>query len=314
MPYEHIRTVATIFKGLRKKLGIKDNHSKWAAIYYVLLIENFPSDLTTLLNKSKESNYEVNRGNLEIGREILLQKGFIAKAYLSNIEGCDFDNEAFLPINPIILWEENKNIYDKAEPDEKEFRRKRMKELENVYLQNFKNHGFVGTNGDITILYSNQWFAHTIVNNLFYVNGNKNLDIMLSSLGTFDNPHREFYGNILLEQRPKIRAIYDPYSYTYDKITKDEFENRITNAKRYMEKYGNEVEIRCPHITHATSRRVIFDDMAIDARKLLPLNRKEPSYVGTIYLNKNDVDFLRENFNAAWEKSTDIRSPGISIK
>lgn len=300
---ERIRTFDTIFKSFRKRLEISENHSKWAAIYFVLLIETFPANLATVLKRANDENYDIKRRSLEIGREILLQNGFIAHAYSSNV-GSDFDNESFLPVNPMILWEENK---DKIAEEDRVFRDGKANELGKIYLEKFKTHGCIGTVGDITVRYSSQWFTYAIINNLFYKKGNRGMDIMLSSLGSFDSPYRDFYGSkLLLEQKLKIRALYDPYSYTYDKINEENFERRLVNARTFMEKYGDIVEIRRPNVTHATTRRVIFDNIAIDSMKLLPLNREEPSYVGTIYLNTEDIGFLRENFNVAWNNSLDI--------
>jgi len=131
---------------------------------------------------------------------------------------------------------------------------------------------------------------------------------MLSGLRSFESPHITHYEKMLLSEGGlKIKALFDPQPYTKNIEQRRIFKERLKNVENLMNKYEDKIKIRYTLVTHATSRRVMFDSMAIDAKKLLPFYRKEPSYIGTIYLKREDINFLQENFNAAWEHSKDIK-------
>ena len=51
-----------------------------------------------------------------------------------------------------------------------------------------------------------------------------------------------------------------------------------------------------------TLRNYVFGkEMAINGIKILPENRREPSYIGTAYVNLKDIEVLNEKFNNLWE-------------
>jgi hypothetical protein len=129
---------------------------------------------------------------------------------------------------------------------------------------------------------------------------------MLSGLRSFDQNRIKWYEKMLTPKRGlNIRALFDPHPYTDDPDKLKKFTDRLEMAKNLMNipKYKDRIQIRHPLITHATSRRMIFNDIAIDARKLLPFGRDEPSFIGTVYLEKTDIEFLQKNFNTAWMSS-----------
>jgi len=178
MTYEQIRTITTIFKGLKLRSGnsekLIENHSKWDAIYYVLLIKHFSNDLASFVEYAHDSNYTINRRNLELGRKILLENGFIAQVFLPPEDGT-FNNESYLPVNPSIIWDENKgSMGGLFESESLEFREKIAKSLGKTYLLEFKKHGFRVNKGSITALYSSQWLTYTLINNMLF---NKKIEI-----------------------------------------------------------------------------------------------------------------------------------------
>jgi len=245
----------------------------------------------------------------------------------------DFDREPFLPVNPEIIWEENLDrlrAYWK-QPEEMAFRSEKIKDLYKHYLKNFKKYGFGTERGSITTLYNGVWITHALLNNIKY---NKKLDMMLGALGSFDLPHIEYYKK-MLKQGMTVRVLYDPNSndqmlkavrMLYDANPTDQMvkseklkykeqkaitEQRLKNIKKLQEDYPERIKVRCTPVTHATSRRIIcYNDkepyLAIDARKVLNLDSRESSYyIGTIYLQKELIKFVEENFITAWEHSID---------
>jgi hypothetical protein len=322
MTYETIETIKLIIQGIgAKKLGIEEatfeNHTSWAATYYSLLIQNFPvKSKSEIIEKSKKAKHKLNFPSLDIARNILLRNGLIAKIYLPEKK---FGNEPYLPANPAVIWEENKENIKEG----KEFRLDKAEELIKTYKNKFSENGFTEIKDPITILYSSRWFTYTIINNLFIEN-NVNLNMTLSGLRSFDDSHIKFYEDILstkksdapsllssrLPNPPKINALFDPHPYTKNEGKKQEFEERLERARCLMDRYPQNIKIRYINLTHATSRRVVFNSMAIDARKILPFDIEEPlgepSYVGTIYLEPEQIDFFEKNFADSWEISTDI--------
>jgi len=393
---EILRTIKTIFN--RHNLGLTDVQSNEASVYYYLLINNFPINIQEITKKSLLPFNIRSVKTLKKGRDILLKTGFIAQILTQDMNDNNmnrFDND-YLPANPIIIWNEIENLLDAKT---RNFRKDHAKVLEDQFINTFKNHGFLGNFGDngcITILYSSRWFTYTILNNL-NIPENKNMDMMLSGLRSFDTERIDSYRKMLSNKKFAIRALFDPTNYIINteeldelknstakstkdfgdklnsvnefeegklkrekefeeliKITKEfedglkrekesefkikiteelenmikitkRFEDRLESAKKFEDrlesaknltnekefrgkKFLGKIEIRYPKANYSTSRRVIFDKMAIDAKKLLPFTRAEPSYVGMIYLNDENINFLRHNFNALWEGSTTITS------
>lgn len=158
--------------------------------------------------------------------------------------------------------------------------------------------------------------------------------MMLGALGSFDLPHIGYYKR-MLTQGMTVRVLYDPNSndqmlkavrMLYDANPADQMikseklkykeqkvitDQRLKNIKKLQEDYPARIRVRCTPVAHATSRRIIcYNDkepyLAIDARKVLSLDSRESSYyIGTIYLQRELIKFIEENFITAWEHSID---------
>ena len=101
--YEIIRTFSPIFRGLNFE------NPRAAAIYYVNLIINFPTSLQGILNEAQAIyGNDINRQALHAGRKELQKRGIIGKIYLTEDSDVDFDRETYLPANPDIIWQENR--------------------------------------------------------------------------------------------------------------------------------------------------------------------------------------------------------------
>lgn len=308
----------------------KIQNSRAAAVYYVQLISSFP----TVFDKIKQ-NARIYKGvtskSLSKGRMELLEKGFIAQVVISHQidrnQPKDFGREQYIPVDPIIIWEnykkyinsiskkqmqkktenqkgiieKNKNKEEKPEykfdEDELTFNEKKIGDLEKIYKTNFGKYGIVLEEGSVTLLYNSHWLYYNMINNIEH---NDCVFFMLSGLGSFEPLFREYYEK-MLDEGLSFKILFDKKD---DKSIK-----RIKNIQDLKKIYPNQIEIRHTQVSYATSRRIICDVMGVDGRKLLPQERKESdikdlsSYVGTIYLQEEDIKYLRKHFCSTWKSS-----------
>ena len=323
--YEIIRTFSPIFRGL------KFENPRAASIYYSNLIINFPTNFQGILNEAQAIyGNEVNRQTLQSGRRELLRYGIIGRTYFTEDADVDFDRETYLPVNPEIIWEENQNKVETywKQPEEMAFRKAKVKELYGYYLRNFKKYGLGIEKGSISGIFNINWMMRAGINTQNY-NFTKRIDTMLNSLELFMVPdyfeyyekifERGFAERILLDLQPKnlldknarskILRDEEPRLRTYMHV----IEQRLSKLKKLCHDYHEQIEIRYTPVISTTSRQsVCYNDkepyMACDFRKLLSLDQKEPPYyMGTIYLQKELIDHIRENFEAAWENSIQLK-------
>lgn len=110
----------------------------------------------------------------------------------------------------------------------------------------------------------------------------------------------------------EIKALFhkDPLTTSTEHEEK-EFRIRIQNALKLKEDYPELIEIRITPISHVTSRRVVFDKLAIDARKLLSEDETESTYVGTFYMQNDFITYIKGNFDSAWKRGIPIAEGGL---
>jgi hypothetical protein len=321
--YEIIRTFSPIFRGLNFE------HPRAAAAYYVNLIINFPTNLQCILNEAQAVyGNDINRQALQVGRKELEKRGIIGKTYFTEDSDVDFDRETYLPANPDIIWRENlklANIYWK-QPEETAFRAAKVKELYDHYRKNFKKYGLGIETGSITGLFNMYWMIRKGVDNFYYgCRDTKKIDIMGNSLDVFILPDYSEYGyepfkgghteRLLLDDNTKIFFNKN----TKRKILKDEelmfkeygpvIKQRYKQFMELGKYFRDKIEVRYTSVAYITNRQTIwYNDKGpfwgCEFRKLLSLDPKEPPYsLGTIYLQKDLIEHIRENFEAAWAKS-----------
>ncbi len=163
--YEIIRTFSPIFRGLNFE------NPRAAAIYYVNLIINFPTNLQCILNEAQAIyGNDINRQALQVGRRELEKRGIIGRTYFTEDSDVDFDRETYLPVNPDLIWQENRdkaNIYWK-QPEEMAFRKAKVKELYEHYRRNFKKYGIGIETGSITGLFNIYWMHRKGIDTINY--------------------------------------------------------------------------------------------------------------------------------------------------
>ncbi len=276
-----------------------------SAAYYVLLIENFPTSFSNICTKVNKFNIKPNR--LVEGRNELLAKGFIAEIDRVNVPSlCDFGREMYLPVNPSLIWQEYKERFNLSmvmEENEINNTEKKIGQLTLKYEQNFGETGLIAKNGSISVYYSGRWILFTLINNLKDTN---KLDLMLSGLESFDLPFRRYYEKMLCRGLA-IRVLFDP-SRVNDKIRHNVIRLRNLQCPKQegRDTITPNLKIKKTPVESVSSRRVIHDNFAIDGRKLLETaenNMNHPSYYsGTIYFDKDPIDYLTRNFESAWKE------------
>ena len=288
------------------------NFFNWrsSAAYYVLLIENFPAKFRKIHSKGRELLKKGSSiGSLQKGKDELLAKGLIAQVILSDTES-GIDREAYLPVNPLLVWEINKEkLTNVLSQEDLTYQQKKIIDLKNQYLINMKSYGIGTSTGSITILYNENWLFFTLVND---TKVGSNLYLILSGLRFFEEPFLTHFEK-MLSDGSNIKAIIDEKSH--------QAKNRIENVMRLMEKYPKSIEVRYTSFSHVTSRRIIFEQsklkdsgrdinipiLAIDIKKLLLTEDSGPTYIGTFYFQKNIINILKNSFDESWNK-------GVSFK
>ena len=75
---------------------------------------------------------------------------------------------------------------------------------------------------------------------------------------------------------------------------------------KLKEKYLDHIQLKATPVSYGTSRRMIYDNMAIDGKKLLNFN-SDLSYISTVYLQQDIIDRMRANFDNAFQKGLEIK-------
>jgi hypothetical protein len=164
------------------------------------------------------------------------------------------------------------------------------------------------------------------INNLYYsCKDTKKIDIMASSLESYLVPDYFEYTHDIFRRGLTERLLFDDNTKilfdknTKRKILKDErpmlkeygpvIEQRYKKFIELGRDFRNQIEVRYTSVAYITNWQSIWYNnegpfWACDFRKLLSLDSKEPPYyLGTIYLQRDLIEHVKENFEAAWAKS-----------
>lgn len=294
---EHIQAVSPLFahSGFRNPVA--------AAAYYTLLLRNFPTTFN-LINKEAKTllQKEHRRNRIIIGRQELMLKGYIAHVLPIEDNNLNFDREMYLPISPEFVWDENiYNLNKVITKNEKEHKSLKIKELSEVFKKNFGAYGIRTETGTFTLFHSSKWLLYTLVYNTKL---NKVLRMQLGSLGSFVSPTIDYYERMLKDDI-KTKIICD--------LTEQDIKERISNIWSLKIKYPKNIEIRSAPTTYGTSRRMIYDKMLIDGKKLLSFGNGDLSYLSTIYLQKDVINRMQKNFETLWEICNEIEPINLPV-
>jgi predicted DNA-binding protein YlxM (UPF0122 family) len=267
-----------------------------ATAYYTLLLKGSPTSFKTISQDARDAmGTAINTNKLRTGRQDLLEHGFIAEVLPVHDEAIDLDREAFLPISPELIWQDNiKKLGEVISPEGIEHRHDLVKELYDIYKKNFGRYGIKIEDGSITVFHSSQWLLYHLGYN---IQNNESIRMLLGTLGSFKEPYIKYYENMLTSQLI-TRIICDPVT--------PEANQGINNIMKLKEKYLDHIQLKATPVSYGTSRRMIYDNMAIDGKKLLNFN-SDLSYISTVYLQQDIIDRMRANFDNAFQKGLEIK-------
>jgi len=274
---------------------MKIDRPREAAVYYVTLVIDCPKEFSDFL-KIAEELANITRRPLETGRTSLLKNGLIAKVLFSNDTKEDFGRESYLPAHPRAIWEDVKNdLKQVIAVDTYRVIENRINEYHKFYTSNFEKYGIkLKRNGNVTLQYSGKWIMYSVLGNC--LENNNGLKMQIGGDRFFDEPFVTYFKKFL-ELDTKIQLIIDNT-------------NNMDTIKKLTEIYGDKLEIRSfTEDVTGTMRNFVFGkEIAVNGIKILPESSDEPSYIGTAYVNLQDIEALDDKFKSLWELSKPLKS------
>ncbi len=267
---------------------MKVDRPREAAVYYAILVVDCPKEFSDFL-KTAENLANLTRRPLETGRSSLLRHGLIAKVLFSNEADQDFGRESYLPAHPRAVWEDIKrDLKQVIAEDTYNVIEHRLGSYGDFYNKNFEKYGIkLKRNGNVTLQYSGKWILYNVLNNCIE---NKNgLKMQVGGERFFEEPFVKYFKKFL-DLDTKIQLIIDN-AKNMDQINK------------LKEVYGDNLEIRFfNEDVSGTMRNFVYGkEIAVNGIKILPEKSHEPSYIGTAYVNIEDIHLLDERFNNLWD-------------
>jgi len=273
---------------------MKVDRPREAAIYYVTLVMDSPKEFSDFL-KVAEEMANITRRPLETGRASLLKSGLIAKVLFSNEADEDFGRESYLPVHPRAIWEDIKNELKPVIAEETyKAIENRLDEYGKCYNNNFEKYGIrLKRNGNVTLQYSGKWILYTVLNNC--LEKSNRLKMQVGGERFFEEPFIKYFKKFL-DLDTKVQLIVDT------KVN-------IDAARELKKTYGDNLEIRYfSEEVSGTLRNYVFGkEIAINGIKILPETNTEPSYVGTAYVNLEDIEVLDGKFNSLWDLAKPLK-------
>jgi len=273
---------------------MKIDRPREAATYYTILILDSPKEFSEFLRVA-EDLVNITRRPLETGRASLLKNGLIAEVLFSAKSDENFGRESYLPVHPRVIWEDIKGDLKKVvAEDTYTALQSHLNEYCKSYDENFKTYGIkIKRNGNVTLRYSGKWILYNILHNC--LEKSNHLRMQIGGERLFEEPFINYFKKFL-ELDTKVELILDS-------------EAKIDIAKQLKKIYADNLDIRCfSENTSGTMRNYVFGkELAINGIKILPETSSEPSYVGTAYVNLEDIDVLNEKFKNMWELAKPLK-------
>lgn len=264
-----------------------------ASCYYISLIRsNTPVSFADIRRRSEcDLGIKLPPGPTTLARDSLFDKGYLARVVFTR----GFGQEAYIPVNPEVLWHlEKENIRSWYNADYDRRKKNSEEHLFNVFDEKYGKYGIripvIG--GDMcTIIYRLSWALSFLLQF-----NDKQIEMWLSGTRSFNDPLSKYLRR-MIERGCRIKAIVECWE-------------NVETIKQFVEE-NKGIEIRfSPLEDPGTHRRFIVGDdhnlekfkanLCFDSLKILPLERD--LYIGTIYLdNKSRMD-LTKNFKAIWKK------------
>lgn len=272
------------FEMMFARMGIE--RPRESAVYYTILVIDNPKEFSDFLRIS-ERLANITRRPLEAGRSCLFKNGLIAKVLFSSESKDDlFGRERYLPVNPRVIWEETRReLKPIISEDTYRNMEKHIMEVVDFYNRNFKAYGIkLMRNGNVTLRYNKMWVFYTMLNNTLEREGDLKIHIgdeNISEECTLKYLRR------FLELSRKVRMIV-------------EREDNLQTLIRLKEEYNEKLEARyLPNEVTGLMRNFLFgNELAITSMKIL--SERDTPYIGTAYVDLEDIDELNEKFENLW--------------
>jgi hypothetical protein len=267
---------------------MKVDRPREAATYYTILIIDCPKEFSDYLKIAEELT-NITRRPLETGRNSLLRYGLIAEVLFTANADEDFGRESYLPVNPRVVWEDIKdNLKGVVAPDTYNSMQNRLNDYTAAYSGHFKTYGIkIKREGNVTLRYSGKWILYNILNNC--LEKKNTLRMQIGGERFFEEPFVHYFKKFL-ELNSKVELLIDT-------------EANMDIAKALKLTYGDNLDIRYfSENTSGTMRNYVFGkELAVNGIKILSeSDQKEPVYVGTAYVNLEDIEVLNAKFENLW--------------
>ena len=265
-----------------------------AATYYTILVIDSPKEFSEFL-KIAEQLANITRRPLETGRACLLRNGLIAEVLFTGDVDENFGRESYLPVHPKAIWEDiNKDLQTVIAPETFSAMQNRLNEYADAYNTNFNKYGIkIKRSGNVTLRYSGKWVLYNILSNC--LDQKTPLKMQIGGERFFEEPFLTYFKKFL-DLEVKVDLIMDSQQH-------------LDIAKTLKKNYGDNLDIRYfSEDTSGTMRNYVFGkELALNGIKILPENSSEPSYVGTAYVNLDDIEVLNEKFKNLWNLAKELK-------
>jgi len=273
---------------------MKLHRPREAAIYYTILIVDSPKEFSEFLSIAKNLA-NLTRRPLETGRNCLLTNGLIAKVLFAHEPKHHFGRESYLPVHPEAIWEFIKDdIINVVAPDTFHAIEQHLHKYADYYKDNYDKYGIkLKRSGNVTIEYYGKWTMYNILHNSME-QGN-DVKLQISGDRFFSEPYLDYFKKYL-ELDKKVQVIVDS-------------ELPIDLVKEFNEKYSNKLELRYfPDGSSGTLRNFVYGkEFALNGIKILQDKKEEPTYVGTAYVDIEDIKVFNSKFDSLWNIAKPVK-------
>jgi hypothetical protein len=288
---DHIQDFEMMFERM------KVDRPREAATYYTILIVDCPKEFSDFLKIAEELT-NITRRPLETGRNALLRYGLIAEVLFTANADEEFGRESYLPVHPKVIWEDIKeNLKAVIAADTFAAMQSRLSDYSAYYSEHFKKYGIkIKREGNVTLRYSGKWILYNILNNC--LEKQNSLRMQIGGERFFDDPFLKYFRKFL-DLKTKVELLIDT-------------DANIDIAKELKKAYGDNLDIRYfSDNTSGTMRNYVFGkELAVNGIKILSeSDPKEPIYVGTAYVDLEDIEVLNEKFENLWGLAKKLPSP-----
>ncbi len=266
---------------------MKLHRPREAAVYYAILIVDAAKEFSEFLSIAEELA-NLTRRPLETGRNCLLKNGIIAKVLFSNDTRDQFGRESYLPVHPNALWEfVKKDLEQYIAPETYHSIENHLQTYSEFYKENYNKYGIkLQRNGNVTLEYYSRWLLYNALFNSMEKGNNVKLQISGDRL--FKDPFIDYFKKFL-ELDTKVQLIIDAQIDT-------------AMLKQFKESFPEKLEIRSfPEGASGTLRNYVYGkEFAINGIKILQDNHDDPAYIGTAYVDVEDIKIFNSKFDCLW--------------